>query len=292
MNEGTWDEPAQFPKTRSAVPITIELNGKPIFAKGSNWVNPEIFNGEITSERYGELLQLAKDANMNILRVWGGAIVNKEAFFEWCDKLGIMVWQESSWICKEILERYFGEVTTLEQAADYSQKLQCAGYKAIFEAARRQKPYCSMAINWCYCEPWKTVANNSLISYPAIMKPAYYAVQKSLQNVVASANIGKFMWKEGEIFSAELWLFNDSPYAVEDTIDAYILIGDKEYFVMRWKTGVVEANKNKRGNILQFPLEGVSDDIFYLKLVSKRGYDNTYMLKSCAKKKVVKTLNN
>jgi len=445
MNEGTWDEPLYFPMTRSAVPITIELNGRCIFSKGSNWVNPEIFNGEITVERYSELLQLVKDANMNILRVWGGAIVNKDSFFDLCDELGIMVWQEfplscndyiatphylkvleqeavaiikrvrrhachvlwcggnelfnnwsgmtdqslalrllnklcfendkdkpfiatsplfgmshgpytfycdkegkdvlelfatahntaycefgipsvadieyirtfipkeeiedwensafieahhgknawkeSSWICKDVLERYFDKVTTLEQAVDYSQKLQCAGYKAIFEAARRQKPYCSMAINWCYCEPWKTVANNSLISYPTRPKPAYYAVQTSLKNVLASANIRKFLWKEGEIFSAELWLLNDSVHSVEDTIDAYIVTGNKEHFVMRWSTGVVEPNTNKRGNILQFPLEGIGDDIFYLKLVSEKGNDNEYMLKSCAKENVFRTLN-
>ena len=445
MNVGTWDEPLCFPKTRSAAPITIELNGRCIFAKGSNWVNAEIFNGEVTTERYRELLQLAKDANMNILRVWGGAIVNKDSFFDICDELGIMVWQEfplacnnyiatphylkvleqeataiikrvrrhgchvlwcggnelfnswsgmtdqslalrllnklcfendrdkpfmaasplfgmshgsytfycetedkdvfelfnsahstaycefgissvadmeyiktfipeeeikdwensvcieahhgrkawqeSSWICKDVLERYFGEVTTLEQAVEYSQKLQCVGYKAIFEAARRQKPYCSMAINWCYCEPWKTVANNSLISYPARPKPAYYAVQTSLKNVLASANIKKFMWTKGEIFQAELWLLNDSVHEVEDTIDAYIVVDGEEHFVMRWNTGKVAANTNKRGNILQFPLSGVTEDLLYLKLVSAKGNDNEYMLKMTSKKKNLRRFN-
>lgn len=60
---------------------------------------------------------------------------------------------------------------------------------------------------------------------------------------------------------------------------------------MRWNTGMVAANTNKRGNILQFSLEGIGDDIFYLKLVSEKGNDNEYMLKACAKETVFRTLN-
>ena len=56
------------------------------------------------------------------------------------------------------------------------QLLQCEGYKAIYEEARRQKPYCSMALNWCFNEPWPTAANNSIINWPNIPKPAFYAV--------------------------------------------------------------------------------------------------------------------
>jgi len=45
MNEGAWGEPSGFPKGRSVAPIQLELNGRRIFAKGSNWVNPDSFNG-------------------------------------------------------------------------------------------------------------------------------------------------------------------------------------------------------------------------------------------------------
>ena len=91
MNGGAWEIPFEFPKSRSTPPITIELNGRRIFAKGSNWVNPEIFNGRINREIYETQLKLVKEANMNILRCWGGAIIDKEPFFELCDELGIMV---------------------------------------------------------------------------------------------------------------------------------------------------------------------------------------------------------
>ncbi|MGN1098915.1 MAG: glycoside hydrolase family 2 protein, partial [Christensenellales bacterium] len=88
-----------FPFTQAKPPITLEINGKQIFGKGSNWVNPEIFFGKITRETYEPLLTLVKRANMNLLRVWGGSIVNKDSFFELCDRLGIMVWQEFPLAC-------------------------------------------------------------------------------------------------------------------------------------------------------------------------------------------------
>lgn len=48
------------------------------------------------------------------------------------------------------MEHYFGPVRTLEELVERGQLLQCEGYKFIFEEARRQKPVCSMALNWCY----------------------------------------------------------------------------------------------------------------------------------------------
>ena len=101
MNTGSWIEPRKFPKSRSDAPATLEINGRRIFAKGSNWVNMELFPGGSTRESYAALLKLVKDANMNILRIWGGGYVNREDFFELCDEMGIMVWQEFPLACNE-----------------------------------------------------------------------------------------------------------------------------------------------------------------------------------------------
>ena len=99
MNEGAWSEPKGFPKTRSAAPAQIELNGRRIFAKGSNWVCPELFPGTVGEERCKELIDIAVATNFNILRSWGGGIVNKDCFFEYCDRRGILVWQEFPLAC-------------------------------------------------------------------------------------------------------------------------------------------------------------------------------------------------
>ena len=98
-NEGTYNIPQVFPDTQAEAPASIELNGRRIFAKGSNWVPAEIFPGLITEETYRIRLTLAKDANMNILRLWGGGVVNKDSFYELCDEMGIMVWQEFPLAC-------------------------------------------------------------------------------------------------------------------------------------------------------------------------------------------------
>jgi len=99
MYPGAWDEPMGFPKSRNTPPVTFELNGKRIFAKGSNWVAPDIFPGLITADTYRPLLQLARGANFNILRNWGGAAAPMEDFFRQCDELGLLVWQEFPLAC-------------------------------------------------------------------------------------------------------------------------------------------------------------------------------------------------
>lgn len=97
MNKDGWEK--GFPKSQSDHPFTLELNGRKIFCKGSNFVSPDIFYSKFTEEHYRQLITLALDANMNIFRMWGGSPVNKTVFFELCDKLGMMVWQEFPLAC-------------------------------------------------------------------------------------------------------------------------------------------------------------------------------------------------
>jgi len=75
------------------------LNGRPVFAKGANWVPAEYFSGANSYEKYRELLILAKEANFNMLRVWGGGIYENDDFYNLCDSLGIMVWQDFMFAC-------------------------------------------------------------------------------------------------------------------------------------------------------------------------------------------------
>jgi beta-mannosidase len=407
MNEGAW-EPNSFPKPRGNPPITMEINGRRIFCKGSNWVPPEIFAGRITSARYLELLELAKSANFNILRVWGGGIVNKDAFYELCDSMGIMVWQEfplagnnyegtpeylkvlrqegisiierlkgfpslvlwcggnelfnswsgmtdqslalrllnsltfeidpdrpflmtspvmgmghghyifrdqetgrevfqwmpesfytaysefgmpspasvevlksfippdqlwppkpgtvwethhaynawvgNTWLMQDMIESYFGPSKDLEELVGRGQLIQSQGYKCIFEEARRQKPHCSMALNWCFNEPWPTAANNSLVSYPAIAKPALDAVSASCRPVLASARIPKFTWKPGEEFHVDLYMLNDSPEPLEAGKMTITLAGDEETVILVWDFPEIPANRNLKGPTARFLL--------------------------------------
>lgn len=72
----------------------LKLNGKPIFVKGSNWVPMHSFPSEVTYNKMNHLLQLATEANLNMLRVWGGGYYESDDFYNRCDELGILVWQD------------------------------------------------------------------------------------------------------------------------------------------------------------------------------------------------------
>lgn len=72
----------------------FEVNGVPVFAKGANYIPNETLTPAITAETYEMVLQAALDANMNMLRVWGGAIYEDDLFYRLCDQKGIMVWQD------------------------------------------------------------------------------------------------------------------------------------------------------------------------------------------------------
>ncbi len=77
----------------------FEVNGEPVYAKGANWIPVESMPGEIETEQYDTLLGDAAAANMNMIRVWGGGFYELDAFYERCDELGLLVWQDFMFSC-------------------------------------------------------------------------------------------------------------------------------------------------------------------------------------------------
>jgi len=77
----------------------LRVNGRHVYARGANWVPADIMPGRVCDEDYHALLSLAREANMNMVRVWGGGLREKRAFYDACDRLGIMVWQEFPLAC-------------------------------------------------------------------------------------------------------------------------------------------------------------------------------------------------
>ena len=75
------------------------LNNVPIFAKGANWVPASSFVGAIPGATYTGLLERAAGANMNMIRVWGGGIYEPDIFYDECDRLGLLVWQDFMFAC-------------------------------------------------------------------------------------------------------------------------------------------------------------------------------------------------
>ena len=426
-------EQSGFPKSRYPAAFTLELNGRRIFMKGSNFVNPDIFWGRIGEETYNALTDLAVNANMNILRLWGGASFCKKEFYEMCDRKGIMVWQEfmlacnaypndehylsvleseatvmikalrrhacivlwcggnelfngwsgmsdqslplrllgslcyqldkerpflmtsplegighggymfydsrypygdvyrcfqrathiaytefgvpsisamealkkiipaeelseitdspswelhhaiKAWMpqshaCIETLEMYFGKEATVEERIVQSDWLQTEGMKAIFEETRKQAPLCSAALSWCFNEPWITAANCSIVRYPAVPKPAYYAVREALRTALFSARIPRFDWKSGDRFTAEIWLLNDGNEKVCGSVEVTLKIGDQEILLLNWVGAEAEANTNTEGASVCCLLPAVDAQSMTLILKADGGMSSEYQL--------------
>ena len=75
------------------------VNGRELFIGGANWIPDDNLLNRITPERYRERVQQAVDANMTMLRVWGGGIYEDDAFYDACDELGVLVWQDFLFAC-------------------------------------------------------------------------------------------------------------------------------------------------------------------------------------------------
>lgn len=84
-NEGVTDERGRF---------LLKLNGRTVFINGYNWVPADLFYGAAATEKVAHLIRLAKEAGVNMFRVWGGGLIERDSFYEMCAQAGILVWQE------------------------------------------------------------------------------------------------------------------------------------------------------------------------------------------------------
>ena len=77
----------------------FQVHGQDVYAKGANWIPLDYFHTRVDSSQYRKALLDLVDANMNMLRVWGGGIYESDYFYDLCDSLGIMVWQDFMFAC-------------------------------------------------------------------------------------------------------------------------------------------------------------------------------------------------
>ncbi len=436
MNGGAWDKPDVFPKSRSDAPITLEINGRRLFGMGSNLVPSEIFPGLVTDEREQQLVDSAFQAGFNLLRLWGGAGIHRDAFYERCDELGILVWQEfplacnnypdspeyldilqqeavsmirqlrghpsialwcggnelfnawsgmddqshalrllnslafaedkntpflptapvvgmghgpyacvdtasgedvlslfsrsthtaytefavpgpaavstlksfipqdelwpprigtawethhgigalpsiavDSWLMHATIDSFFGTSQNLDELVAHGQILQSIGLQHIFEESRRQWPACSMAMNWCFNEPWPSAANNSLLSWPHEEKPALQAVAQACRASLLSARVRKLKWTTGEQFMCECFAINHSAETTDfGLVDLVLCIGAKEIPLLSWQAGALQAGTNKIGphGSVCLPPDTPKQFTLHIRSACNSDYNNSY----------------
>ncbi|MEH1166856.1 glycoside hydrolase family 2 protein [Micromonospora sp. CPCC 205539] len=92
---------AEIDRTPDAVGhrFVVQVNGDPVLIKGVNWIPDDIFPARMTRERYERRLREAAAVGVNLIRVWGGGIYESRDFYEVCDELGLLVWQDFLFAC-------------------------------------------------------------------------------------------------------------------------------------------------------------------------------------------------
>jgi beta-mannosidase len=93
------------------IPLQFTINHVPFFINGMNWVPPDSCIGDITLEQYDRQLEAFQAGNVNVVRVWGGGLREKAHFYQRCDELGLLVFQEYPIACGlGISESYFRQL--------------------------------------------------------------------------------------------------------------------------------------------------------------------------------------
>lgn len=103
--------------------LYFELNGEPLYAKGSNMIPNDNFLTRCDDDLYKRVVSDAAAVNMNIIRVWGGGIYEDDAFYRYCDEMGILVWQDFMFACQtyEVDEAFLA--TVRQEAIDNVRRL-------------------------------------------------------------------------------------------------------------------------------------------------------------------------
>jgi beta-mannosidase len=86
-------------RDRHGESFAFEINGRPLYALGANWIPDDGFPAAVDRARLRRQLERARDMNMNMLRVWGGGLYESDAFYELADELGLLVWQDFPFAC-------------------------------------------------------------------------------------------------------------------------------------------------------------------------------------------------
>lgn len=165
----------------------FKVNGNPMYAKGTNWIPSDSFTPRITKEKYKKLIKDCKDANMNMIRVWGGGIYEDDEFYKACDENGILVWQDFMFagsfypsdedFLNNVKEEVKDQVNRLQNHPSIA--LWC-GNNEIDEAI----------VNWGYQKQFKYSKEDSLQVWKDYKKVFHEAIPNALkENLTSEKNI-------------------------------------------------------------------------------------------------------
>ncbi|MDY0930584.1 beta-mannosidase [Chryseobacterium sp. CFBP8996] len=174
-------------KDKKGKSFYFKVNGNPMYAKGTNWIPSDSFTPRITKEKYQKLIKDCKDANMNMIRVWGGGIYEDDEFYKACDENGILVWQDfmfagsfypsDEYFLNNVKEEVKDQVNRLQNHPSIA--LWC-GNNEIDEAI----------VNWGYQKQFKYSKEDSLQVWKDYKKVFHEVIPNALkENLTSEKNI-------------------------------------------------------------------------------------------------------
>jgi len=119
MEYPEFDYGLRFVRLDTQDKFAIVINGKKIFCKGANWIPADAIYARVDAQRYDTLVRQAAEANFNMLRIWGGGLYERDAFYRACDRYGIMVWQDFMFACAPFPDHLEWFRTQVQKEADY-----------------------------------------------------------------------------------------------------------------------------------------------------------------------------
>ena len=139
---------------KSGYSMSFKVNNKDVYVKGANWIPCDLFETRQTYSHYLDILSSAKNANMNMVRVWGGGQFEHDEFYEICDSLGIMIWHDFMFSCstypgtQEFLDEVESELNhQIRRLKDHASIAmwcgdnECVGALGWFECTRNNRDF-------------------------------------------------------------------------------------------------------------------------------------------------------
>lgn len=221
----------------------FKLNGIPVFMKGANWIPADNFVNRVNKAEYETLVKAAVEANMNMLRVWGGGIYEEDVFYQLCNQYGILVWQDFMFACA----MYPGDTAFVENVR-----------KEATETIKRLVNHPSLAL-WCgnneSDEGWKNWGwqkqyHYTLSDSARIWNDYFRLFHKELPKLVATYAPQNAYWPSSPSIG---WGRKES-----------LLRGDAHYWGVWWGMEPFEVYKQKVGRFMsEYGFQSMPSALYY-----------------------------
>ena len=209
----------------------FKLNGKSVFMKGANVVPPDSFLPRVSDSTYFSLVENAKKANMNMLRVWGGGVYFDDAFYEACDANGILVWQDFMFACS----MYPGDEKFVENVK-----------QEVIDNVNRLQNHPSIAI-WCgnneNDEGWHNWGWQKQFNYSKADSTQIWSDYKKVFHEMIPQTLDSLLPKEKNIY------WSSSPSIGWGRKES-LLQGDSHYWGVWWGKEPFEIYEKKVGRFM------------------------------------------